>query len=203
MIRSPRMLACLVLLGAIATSHSQAQSLSQADLARILTPTDELQGQFEQDKYLTILPRPLHSSGQFHYQRQQGLEWIIEQPIASKVMISEHGISQTQGGEVVWQSDANSAQTATVANLLAAIFAGDLATLQATFAITGTQVSETNGWDLQLTPKSDVLMSFFSRIDMTGTMTGTTHLQGLTLHEPKGDRTEIRLEVSGDASAAE
>jgi hypothetical protein len=114
-------------------------------------------------------------------------------------MISEHGISQTQGGEVVWQSDANSAQTATVANLLAAIFAADLATLQATFAITGTQVSETNGWDLQLTPKSDVLMSFFSRIDMTG----TTHLQGLTLHEPKGDRTEIRLEVSGDASAAE
>ncbi|WP_221793302.1 outer membrane lipoprotein carrier protein LolA [Oceanobacter mangrovi] len=174
-------------------AQTLATELDADQIARILTPTDQLQGQFQQDKYLAVLPRPLHSSGRFVYQRQQGLSWQIEQPIASTVVISDSGISQTQNGQLVWQSDANSPQTTTVANIMAAIFAGDLATLQTTFDISGAQQPD-QPWQLQLTPKSEVLKNFFSQIDMTGAQ----QLQGLVLHEASGDRTEIRFTIEAD-----
>ena len=172
--------------------------LDSAAVAQILTPTDALAGSFEQQKYLAVLPRPLNSSGHFDYAAGKGLEWAIEKPIASTVIISEQGISQQQGGKVVWQSDANSAETSTVANIMAAIFAGDLQTLSATFDISGQQSADNQYWQLQLTPQSDVLKNFFNRIDMSGQLnsTGQNLLRGLTLHEANGDRTEIRFSLT-------
>lgn len=174
--------------------------LDSAAVAQILTPTDALAGTFEQQKYLSVLPRPLSSSGHFDYAAGKGLEWAIEKPIASTVIISEQGISQQQGGKVVWQSDANSAETSTVANIMAAIFAGDLQTLSATFDISGQQSGDKQHWQLQLTPQSDVLKNFFDSIDMSGQLNsaGQSQLQGLTLHEANGDRTVIRFSLSTD-----
>ncbi len=196
------LLGCLTLLTAMAL---HAEPLTATQIADILTPQDSLSGQFQQQRFLAVLPMPLISSGHFSYQRERGLEWVIEQPIASTVTISQQGIEQTQGGEVVWQSGADSPETSTVANLMAAIFAADLDALQQTFAVTGESTDSddlNSGWQLTLTPKSEVLGSFFKDVEIHGSQ---NLMKQLIMRESDGNRSEIRFThlTAADLTAAD
>lgn len=171
---------------------SNTFALSEGELDRfnlILSQQNHVAGDFEQIKHLSILPMPILSSGNFKFDQETGLNWIVLKPIYSQMVLDDSGIRQIQDGKVVWSLDASQPAASHISTIIASVLAADWEKLSDHFILSSEE--QGSNWIINLLPKSQVLLTAISRIQMTG----SAQLQKMTLFEANGDSTVIIFNI--------
>ena len=146
---------------------------------------DSVSGRFQQDKTISVLPKPLKSSGEFSYSSVNGLEWNTQQPIPSRLIFDKDGIRQEMDGKILWQVEAEQPAVATITRVIVSVLALDWQTLDDYFSISANY--DGGQWQIDLVPKEQVLLQLIASL----TVTGNRQLEKMTLYEANKDRTEI------------
>ncbi len=99
-----------ILTAALAIAATPTWALTAAELTAQLQQPNTVQGQFVQQRYMKLLPKPMQTSGQFELKKQAGLFWQVQKPLDWQLRVRSQGISQ-------WDKNAktsrNSSQSAT------------------------------------------------------------------------------------------
>lgn len=171
-------------------------TFSLADDATIAVPLVPSQvavkGTFTQRKNIKPLKRPFTSSGNFIYYPNKGLLWHTQEPLEAMKLFAQNGVySINQQGE--------KHKEATLDNeFFLALFSADEQKL-ATFFTTKTQISndDKHAQCLALTPKSELLTSLFTQINLCTKHSEKTEQipSEIELIEENGNNTHIVLQL--------
>ncbi len=194
------------------TSPSIADTTEQRTLLNAITAQvdigESIAGLFEQRKFIAVLPQPLLSSGRFRMDKKSGLEWLVIEPLASRMVFDDEGIRQNQNGQEVWQISNDQPGVVIIGQVIQAALSFDWPSLESYFFIEGAinthidehmdghinkQITENNDagknmrWTLTLTPRDQVLKEMIKRI----TLEGQNQLEKLVMFESANERTEL------------
>ena len=158
-------------------------NLSYADdvLAQItnrLAKTEITQGDFQQEKRLKILRKPLISTGKFTYHQTKGVIWKTLTPVPSLLLVNESRLLTTQGELAV---------PAAFGKVFKAMLGGDLKELTDGFSISGTD--QKSHWQIVLNPKDELLKKIISSM----VLSGDNELRSLEIKEASGNVTFIKF----------
>jgi len=154
---------------------------------RVGTP-ESIRGQFEQKKYIEALERPLLSKGEFLVARNRGVIWRTQTPFPQTLKLTRRDIVQEQNGQERFRLSAEREPAVRAINqVLFALFSGDFNALEKSFTLSGKLDKER--WQVALQPASASLAQLFKEIRLEG----VSYVQGVTMLEANGDRTEIRF----------
>jgi hypothetical protein len=131
-------------------------------------------GQFTQTSAVAALTAPLVSSGSFYFDRDRGVIWHVERPIAAQFVFRP----TSDGAQ---PAAPNQMQIGWVGQLLNAVLAGDLSALGRMFVVDGSHGIDT--WALTLVPKSAAVGRALAKIDIDG----GTSIHRIKLTEANGD----------------
>jgi len=162
-------------------SLSLGQSHAADVLASItmrLVKTPITQGDFQQEKRLRILRKPLISTGTFTYHQSQGVIWKTLTPMPSLLLVNDTRLLTGQGEQAV---------PAAFGKVFKAMLGGDLKQLSEGFDIAAED--QKTSWRLRLTPKDELL----KKIIGTMLLAGDTELRLLELQETSGNLTRIQF----------
>ncbi|MFZ2170883.1 MAG: outer membrane lipoprotein carrier protein LolA, partial [Methylococcaceae bacterium] len=84
----------------LSLTHSYAGDVL-TQIASRLAKTAITNGDFQQEKQLKILRKPLISTGQFTYDQSKGVIWKTLTPVASILLVSDTRLLTTQGEQAV------------------------------------------------------------------------------------------------------
>jgi outer membrane lipoprotein-sorting protein len=141
-----------------------------------MAKTPIAQGDFHQQKHLKVLHKPLISTGTFTYHQDKGVIWKTLTPVASLLLVNESKLLTGQGEQAV---------PAAFGKVFKAMLGGDISALTDGFNITGTD--QKTSWQLELSPKDDMLKLIIS----TMVLSGDTELRNLEIREAGGNITRI------------
>jgi len=166
-----------------------AQAISLIDLQKQLTSQTLLQGEFTQTKNVKMFKKPLISKGIFLLTQSQGLMWHQQTPFPVSLILTKNKLRQQfsdKPADIIEAKD--NPMVFYFSHLFLSLFQGDIKALQAQFNIQ--LISNKQGWQLDLTPKSAPLNKVFSTI----TIQGNQYIDSLTLSELSGDSSVIEFE---------
>jgi len=149
------------------------------EIAARLIKTPITQGDFHQQKHLKVLHKPLISTGTFTYDQNKGVIWKTLTPVASLLLVNESKLLTGQGEQAL---------PAAFGKVFKAMLGGDLAALSDGFTITGTD--RKTSWQLELTPKDEML----KRIISTMLLSGDSELRNLEIREAGGNITRTAFD---------
>ncbi len=169
------------LLPGLATAQTAPPELV-ALMARMASVT-ERRARFREERRISALSWPLLSSGTLHYRRPHYVAKQTEEPQRERFEVdgAQVALVTEAEGRRVFALD----QVPELQLLVAAIrapLAGDLATLEAGFALTFS--GQLADWHLQLVPRDPRALRFLSRMDLRGA--GTEVLESHSL-QANGD----------------
>ena len=152
---------------------------------------------YTEQKHLSLLAVPLHSSGALHYMTDEDgqhgrLVRVVEKPEPSKLTVTEKElrIADKRGTEVIdlRQSD----RVRLFVTSLMRVFQGDGEALRRHYEVRYAHEGESGaGWRLELTPKKAPLDKILKRLALHGDGAAVTRI---VLTEPNGDRTVTAIE---------
>lgn len=178
--------ACIVSAPVLAAPFSaEASTVLLADIEAMVGTQDSVQGTFKQRKIISQLPNPLLSSGEFRFDQQDGLEWLVIEPISSRLRFDQDGVRQEQGGKAVWQMSADRPMVVMIGQVLGAVMATNWDVIEQYFSVEGSL--KNLQWVLMLTPREAALAKVVPHIALRG----ERQLNSMTIFEQGGDRTEI------------
>jgi len=130
--------ALLVALSAAAAGDvAQAQRTPAVDdgallrIQSLVARPDALCGEFDQQKSLVGLKRPVQSSGRFCVLKDRGVLWSTLKPFASTLQLSRAEIVESQGSRVTSRLTAgDEPSVAVISDLLFSVLAGDFGRLR-------------------------------------------------------------------------
>lgn len=161
-------------------------AFSLDDLQAQLHAQAVVRGQFTQEKYLRSLNHPLTSRGDFVLTAENGLLWLLRQPITQELRVTPQGVSRrdTQGQ---WQPLPEQLGRRGESRLFLAVLAGDTRGLREHFdlALSG----DRSAWRMTITPRSALLRQIFEVI----TIEGGPQVSRIELRETQGDRTVLHM----------
>lgn len=172
--------------------HVQFVSADSSDavkqISSLMKSAESVQGKFVQQKKLAGFSRPIKSSGFFFLQKSQTLEWQINSPMESRLVIDlkdKRYFSDTQN------PDSNAEKPATyklVGEIVVALFEGDWATLENYFTLDG-EIEEDQTWTASLVPKSEALARAINKIILSGDQ----YVKSVVILETSEDETHIEF----------
>jgi len=165
-----------LLLSLMLCGQSIASEAVLTEIAARLAKTPIAQGDFHQQKHLKVLHKPLISMGTFTYDQNKGVIWKTLTPVVSLLLVNESKLLTGQGEQAV---------PAAFGKVFKAMLGGDISALTDGFEITGTD--QKTSWQLELSPKDDMLKKVIS----TMVLSGDTELRGLEIREAGGNITHI------------
>jgi hypothetical protein len=191
-------LLCLASAHADVFEHPQtAAQLLQGVLAQpaaALRGAQVMRGQFIYKKYLSEIPQPLVSRGEFVFARELGINWHTREPFDSEFVLTAKGITQRDDGKTTLQLSASEQPAVkVVARIFLALLSLDMASLQNSFALSGERPGQQQGkpgsetWQVGLRPSVPAIAAVFKE----AIVSGGAQVQGLLLRDANGDRTEI------------
>lgn len=160
-----------------------------SDIEKIMVIGGSVEGRFEQDKFIKVLPKPLFSKGVFSYEEASGLDWLTQTPIVSRLVFNDQGIRQDVEGNTVWEIDGMQPAVLSITRVMTGVLSGNWPVLNEYFEISGK--ADKNSWQLTLTPKDEVITQLITSLSVSGEKS----LKNLTLFEANGDRTEISFVI--------
>jgi hypothetical protein len=180
-------------MAAVATPTAPADSVH----AR-LAPAGVLRGRFEQEKQVQGFRQPLRSTGDFVVAPGRGVVWNTRQPFASTLVLTAKQVQvrKPDGTRKAVGKSRGGRAAALVNQLMVALLAGDLPTLQKRFELQETLLPE-GRWRLDLVPRESALKRAFARLELEG----GRHVDAVRLDERSGDRTTLRFLDLRDAPA--
>ena len=167
-------------------ASSTAFAFDTQQLAQLLNQPRSIHGQFEQQRHLKSLSKPLSSQGQFTLVPKKGLLWQMHSPLQSTLKVSPNGISQ-RNAQGQWLPSRQNSSAQQQVRLFLDLLGGNTEGLQRQFDLRLS--GNANNWQLQLLPKSTVLKQVFNRIDIRGNQL----VRQIELSEAQGDKTIIRF----------
>lgn len=203
-----RIAAVLLLALGVSTAMAQPTTLSPLDakgVEALLAPDARrglaravIEGRFTQTKHIAGLPQPLLSSGRFLVARGHGVEWRVEKPFTSRTVITATALIEERNGRTRRTTPREEQPAlAAVSRLLLALFALDVAALDAEFHFSGQR--DADGWALLLTPRHAAVATVFGKALLRGGA-GIDHVR---LEDARGDVTEIRFNAQTSRAALE
>jgi outer membrane lipoprotein-sorting protein len=147
-------------------------------IAAHLAKTEITQGDFQQEKRLKILRKPLISTGTFTYHQSKGVIWKTLTPVASLLLVNDTRLLTGQGEQAVPEA---------FGKVFKAMLGGDLDELSEGFSITG--ADQKPFWHLELKPKDELLKKIISSI----LLSGDNELRFLEIKEAGGNITLIKF----------
>jgi len=129
-----------------------------------------LRGRYRQQKYLSEVPRPLESAGEFLMVRDLGIWWHTQTPRESELTLTARGRGQP--------------------GLLLALFVLDLEALARHFDLFVTEPGP--NWLLGLRARDAAVAAVFRQVIVSG----GKRVEHVTLLETTGDRTDIALDAA-------
>jgi len=168
-----------LLLYCLAFSQGVADEAVLTEIAARLAKTPITQGDFHQQKHLKVLHKPLISTGTFTYHQSKGVIWKTLTPVVSLLLVNESRLLTGQGEQAV---------PAAFGKVFKAMLGGDLIGLTDGFSVTGTD--QKTVWQLELTPKDELLKKIIS----TMVLSGDTELRWLEIREAGGNVTRITFD---------
>jgi hypothetical protein len=174
--------------------------------AKPLATASGLRGRFEQRKSLPDLPRPLLSTGEFLFARDNGVWWHTRTPFDSVFILTRDGArSRDEGGAETSISSTDQPGVAVAARIFFALFALDFETLSKDFDLYGMPTPNNlhGGWQVGLRPRQAAMAAVFRE----SLIEGAQHASRIELRDAHGDRTEIQFPevstLSGPLTAAD
>lgn len=179
---------CLMVAGAFTPALSLASD--QEVLAAIgerMQPVAVLRGHFAQEKYFSIMTRPLKSTGTFTLDRARGIWWHNITPIPGDLVLSDKGIVQrSTQGHIQTLDSAQQPALKLMTSIIRQLVGGEWVQLQKHFDITASVTAE--HWSATLTPKAGSLFaSHATQIDVSG----DRFVESISLLEKNTDKTRI------------
>ncbi len=175
---------------------ANAEQLKQitAAAARELAKTPVLRGSFVQRKFLSGIPKPLKSSGNYVISREQGIWWHTLLPFDSDFILTPDSMVQLDDGKIAARLSAEQQPgLRVVGDVFFSIFSLNPSALAGNFELFG-QRGERDAWVMGLRPKSSVLRNVMSET----VITGATRVDKVEFWDSHGDRTEITLSSSAN-----
>jgi outer membrane lipoprotein-sorting protein len=163
----------------LAVNQSSAEEIALTEISAKLIKTPITQGDFQQQKHLKVLRKPLISTGSFTYHQSKGVIWKTLTPVPSILLVNESKLLTGQGEQAI---------PAAFGKVFKAMLGGDLAELTNGFTITGS--NQQDAWQLELTPKDEMLKKIISTI----VLSGDTEVRSLEIREAGGNITQINFE---------
>lgn len=166
-----------------------ARTLSQAELEQIfyrLAQVESLRAQFSQSKRLAAVEREYRSSGSVLFERERGILWLLDAPVAAQIVVGRKKIIQQTARTRTEIALANSPY-AGVANLLLEVMAGNQQQLERHFALVAATGSADGPWQITMAPKSAVFKQMFSQLQLQG----GELIEQLQMTEANGSSTQI------------
>jgi hypothetical protein len=154
-----------------------------ATLLQRLRQHDAVKVPFTQQKTLHILKRPLQSEGSLLFWRGHGMVWRVTAPVAATYVLNAQGMREVGGAT----PPSTNSSMPNLLPLFDAIFAGDEVTLAQHFDYH--VAGSAQQWQLTLTPRDDMLLRVFNRLELTG----RDYIDSITLFDTRGDQTRIEL----------
>jgi outer membrane lipoprotein-sorting protein len=167
-----------LLLFLLSFNHSYAGDVLTQITTR-LAKTPITSGNFQQEKRLKILRKPLQSTGTFTYHQSKGVIWKTLTPVASLLLVNDTRLLTAQGELAV---------PAAFGKVFTAMLGGNLNQLSDGFSITG--ADQKSSWQLELKPKDELLKKIISSI----VLSGDNELRLLEIQEAGGNATRIEFD---------
>jgi hypothetical protein len=158
----------------IGLSFADDTVLTQITARLVKTPIT--QGDFEQQKHLKVLHKPLISTGSFTYDQSKGVIWKTQTPVVSILLVNETRFLTGQGEQAV---------PGIFGKVFKAMLGGDLTVLAEGFELMGSVQKET--WQLTLIPRDALLRKVIGKMILSG----DKELRDLEIHEAGGNNTRI------------
>jgi len=147
-----------------------------------------LRADFEQEKKLAVLRRPLRSSGTFLFAADKGVSWRTVEPFENLFIITPDAIYQKAEGQKPLVIDVASRPVARgFTDVFIALFSGEVEGLDARFDVFFS--AGAGRWAIGLKPKGKILKTLIDRVVLCG---GET-VESIDFLERSGDRTQIRF----------
>ena len=170
-------------------------AVSETDLSEIqmrLLKSDMLRANFQQEKNLRALSRPLMSEGELLFIVGEGALWQVVEPFAVAVLMKSDEI-------IEWDSEGEMRRLDTSLNpvlhalgeIILATLAGDTQFLKQHFEVSPTILER--GWGLFLKPKSEQLGAVISDVQIFG----DHFVEQVQISETNGDVTKLQFSDFG------
>ena len=176
-----------------AQAHRADDTRNDAALTRIqatVARPDTMCGDFDQQKSLVGLKRPVQSSGRFCVLKERGVLWNTLKPFTSTLRLSRAEIVESQGARVTSRLTASDEPTvAVISDLLFSVLGGDFGRLRSSFSIEASIEAslEASTWRAKLTPRDAGMKRVIGTIELGG----GEFVRQLIITEASGDRTII------------
>lgn len=173
--------------------HPQTPAQAQAILRAAMPDLEQVQvlrGRFSQHKYLSEIPRPLSSAGEFLLVRDLGVWWHAQTPLDSVLTLTPYGLMSPSDGS------RQQPGSEIAASIFFALFALDIDTLARSFDLFAMQSAAR--WQLGLRPRDAALAAWFRQ----ATLSGGEQVEQVTLLEAAGDRTKIDLDAAAQPKSS-
>ncbi|QUY49195.1 outer membrane lipoprotein carrier protein LolA [Serratia plymuthica] len=166
-----------------------AQAVTLAELQQRFSQQPVLRAEFEQQRSISGMDKPLKSRGELLISQQKGLWWAQQKPFPLTLLLDDKRMVQTLAGQPpqVVTAD-NNPQMFQFNHLLTALFHADSQALEQNFALQFSDLGH-NKWRLVLTPKTTPLDRLFKRI----TLNGEQFLETIDIDDMQSDATHIRF----------
>lgn len=176
----------LLLVGLLLVNYAAA-AVTLDDIQRRFAAQQVVRASFQQERQISGMAQPLHSSGEVLIAKGKGLWWQQQHPFPMTLILDDGHMVQIMGTQApqVITADSNP-QMFQFNHLLRALFQADRRVLDENFAHRFTDLR--NGkWQLVLTPTTTPLDKLFATI----TLSGEKYLNAIELSDTQGDFTEI------------
>jgi hypothetical protein len=165
------------------------QAVTLLELQQRFSQQPVLRAEFEQQRSISGMAKPLKSSGELLISQQKGLWWAQQKPFPLTLLLDDKRMVQTLAGQSPQVVTAeNNPQMFQFNHLLTALFHADSQALEQNFALQFSDLGH-NHWRLVLTPKTTPLDKLFRRI----TLNGGDFLETIDIDDMQSDATHIRF----------
>ncbi|WP_179287515.1 LolA family protein [Paraferrimonas haliotis] len=165
------------------------QTIEQA-----LAANQQLQGQYQQQRFIAGLSRPLTSSGDFYLIKNQALLWQQSVPFEQQTLMSQSGIDVYTNHVKQPQSSQQAKLSQSISQTVLALMSGDLKRQSELFDVRLNTEPQWPLWQLQLTPKGGMFAKVLANIEVSGNQGDVLTLKVM---ENSGDHTETRFIQTG------
>jgi outer membrane lipoprotein-sorting protein len=164
-----------------------------AEVRARLADSAVVRGTFEQRKTVAGFSKPLVSSGEFLVWRGHGVLWQTRKPFDSQLVLTRDRLV-ARTADTMYQINAGTEPALRVTNqLLFAVLAGDVASLQQHFRVTG-ELSGKDAWRIALVPADAGLARFLKRVEIDG----DSYVRHVRIDDANGDSSAIRFDALSD-----
>ncbi|AGB81197.1 Outer membrane lipoprotein carrier protein LolA [Serratia sp. FGI94] len=166
-----------------------AQAVTLPQLQQRFSQQAVLRAEFEQQRSISGMAKPLQSGGELLISQQKGLWWAQQRPFPLTLLLDDRRMVQTVAGQAPQVVTAeNNPQMFQFNHLLSALFHADGQALEQNFTLQFSDLGDER-WRLVLTPKTTPLDKLFTRI----TLNGARFLNTIDIDDKQNDATHIRF----------